>query len=70
MPKKPVEVVRESDSGRNTRFRDTDTGREMSRPEFVKEIREGNYPGYHVRRVNDVPTPVSNPDGKDRNNLG
>ena len=71
MPKKPrVQVTRESDTGRNTRFRDNRTGREMSRPEFVRQIREGNYPDYHVRRIQGVPTPASNPDGKDSNNLG
>jgi hypothetical protein len=35
---KRVSVTRESDSGRNERFRDNSTGREMSRSEFVREI--------------------------------
>jgi len=71
MAKKPrVEVVRESDSGRNTRFRNTQTGQEMTRPQFVKEIQRGTYSDYHVRKINDVPTPAANPDGKKGNNLG
>ncbi len=67
---KRVTVTRESDSGRNQRFRDNSTGREMSRSEFVREIERGKYEHYHVRDVNGVPTPVSNPDRSERNNLG
>lgn len=68
--KRVVEVVKESDSGRNQIFRDTGTGRRMPRPEFVEKIKEGVYPDYHVRKVNGVPTPASNPDGNSKNNLG
>lgn len=67
---KRVTVTRESDSGRNERFRDNSTGREMSRSEFVREIERGNYGNYHVRDINGVPTPVSDPDRSERNNLG
>lgn len=66
---KRISVVSESDSGRNQQFRDNATGREMSRGEFVRQIESGNYPKYHVRVVNDVKTPVSNPDGSANNNL-
>jgi hypothetical protein len=69
MPKR-VTVTRESDSGRNQRFHDNYTGREMSRDEFVRQIRQGNYDNYHVRKINGVPTPVSNPDNSENNNLG
>jgi len=65
---KNVKVVQETPSGRNTKFQDGP--RVISRPEFVKEIKQGEHPDYHVRRVNGVPTPVSNPDGKKGNNLG
>ncbi len=65
-----VRVTRESDSGRNQRFRDTRSGREMSRQEFARKIEAGEYPKYHTRVINGVRTPVSNPDGKERNNLG
>lgn len=72
MPNKKgrVEVTRESDSGRNQRFRDTRTGNEMSRQEFVSRIKRGDYPDYHVRNIDGVDTPASNPDGKESNNLG
>lgn len=65
-----VSVTNETETGRNTGFVDNRTGREMSRPEFVNQIQSGNYPNYHVRDVNGVPTPASNPDGKKGNNLG
>lgn len=65
-----VRVIRESDSGRNQCFRDTRSGREMSRQEFVRKIEAGEYPKYHTRVINGARTPVSNPDGKERNNLG
>ncbi|SER07224.1 hypothetical protein SAMN05421690_100766 [Nitrosomonas sp. Nm51] len=42
----------------------------MTRTKFVKEIEHGNYQNYHVRNINGVKTPVSNPDGRDKNNLG
>jgi hypothetical protein len=42
----------------------------MSRTQFVKEIEKGNYSDYHVRKINGVKTPASNPDGKTGNNLG
>jgi hypothetical protein len=42
----------------------------MTRAQFVNRINEGVYPKYHVRMVNGVPTPVSNPDGSENNNLG
>jgi hypothetical protein len=67
---KTVEVTQESDSGRNQRFYDDRTGRDMSRTEFVQQIRQGNYPDYHVRIINGVATPASNPDNSENNNLG
>ena len=42
----------------------------MSRAEFVRRIKAGEYEDYHVRRINNVDTPVSNPNKKKRNNLG
>ena len=65
-----VRVTRESDSGRNQHFRDTRSGQKMSRQEFVRKIESGEYPRYHTRVINGVRTPVSNPDGKENNNLG
>lgn len=68
MPKR-VRVTQESDTGRNERFHDNRTGRDMSRPEFVRQIESGNYPNYHIREINGVRTPVSNPDSSENNNL-
>ena len=42
----------------------------MSRKEFVKEIKNGSYKNYHVRTINGIETPVSNPDKSALNNLG
>lgn len=70
MTKKPVKVTQETDTGRNTHFKDVTTGVSMTRAQFVNAIEAGKYPNYHVREVNGVKTPVSNPDGKEKNNLG
>ncbi len=69
MPKR-VSVTSEGKSGRNNQFHDNHTGRDMSRTQFVKEIEKGNYQNYHVRVIDGVKTPVSNPDNSERNNLG
>ena len=68
MPKR-VKTTTETDSGRNTRFHDNFTGANMSRTQFVREIKSGNYENYHVREINGLDTPVSNPDSKRNNNL-
>jgi hypothetical protein len=69
LPKK-VDVIEESATGRNVRFRDNITGRVMSRKGFSKAIEAGNYPDYHIRVINGVRTPVSNPDSTTDDNLG
>ena len=66
---KNVTVTRESESGRNQKFHDKRTGADMTRIEFVRKIEQGDYPDYHVREINGVKTPVSNPDKKEGNNL-
>ena len=66
---KTVRTISESDSGRNLKFQDKKTGSTMSRAEFVKKIEQGKYDDYHVRKINGLKTPVSNPDGKEGNNL-
>lgn len=68
MPKR-ITVTKESSTGRNERFHDNFTGADMTRNQFVKQINQGNYQHFHVRNINGVPTPVSNPDGKTDNNL-
>ena len=70
MAGKRIKVINESDTGRNLGFKDTRTGEEMTRAEFVQQIKQGNYSNYHVREVNGVETPVSNPDQSENNNLG
>ena len=69
MANKRVTVTKESQSGRNQKFHDNRTGTDMTRAQFVKEIENGNYPNYHVRRVHGVKTPASNPDDSEDNNL-
>lgn len=65
-----VKVTRESDTGRNERFKDTKSGRYMNREQFVAAIKHGSYDNYHVRRINGVDTPCSNPDNSVTDNLG
>lgn len=70
MNKKPhVIVTKESESGRNLQFQDRLTGNQITRAKFVKEIENGNYNDYHVREINGIKTPVSNPDKNKQNNL-
>lgn len=56
--------------GKNVRFQDQSTKKEMTKKQFVKEIQKGNYEDYHVREINKEKTPVSNPDKTKKNNLG
>lgn len=69
MAYKRVRVTRESESGRNQAFHDNRTGEDMTRARFVRKIEQGSYQNYHVRKINGIKTPVSNPDGKEGNNL-
>ncbi len=69
MPKR-IKVTEENSSGRNQEFHDNFTGADMTRAGLVRAIESGTYPRYHVRVINGVKTPVSNPDGKNTNNLG
>lgn len=69
MARKRISVTRESNTGRNLKFRINSSKRTISRAQLVKKI-EGGMDGYHVRNINGVKTPVSNPDGKTGNNLG
>lgn len=69
MPKR-ISVTSENSTGRNITFHDNYTGANMTRAQFVRQINNGNYENYHVRNINGVATPVSNPDGSSRNNLG
>lgn len=66
---KRITVTKESDSGRNLEFKDNKTGVLMSREEFVEKIEKGEYPDYHIRDINGIKTPISDPDSKECNNL-
>ncbi len=68
MPKR-VKVTQEN-NGRNEMFHDNFKGTDMTRQQFVQHIKDGDYPNYHIRNINGVETPVSNPDSKRNNNLG
>jgi len=70
MAKPRVTVTKESDTGRNLGFQDNITGAEMTRAGFVKQIEQGKFDNYHVREINGVKTPVSNPNGRESDNLG
>lgn len=70
MAGKRLKVTQESETGRNQRFRDTRTSEEMSRSEVVRRIEQGEYKNYHIREINGIKTPASNPDGSEANNLG
>lgn len=66
---KRVKTTRQNSTGRNTHFKDTKSGKYMNRQDFVKAIKAGNYKSYHVRKINGILTPVSNPDKSKNNNL-
>ncbi len=70
MGKPRVTVNTEDPNGRNQTFHDNQTGRNMNREQFVKSINNGRYEDYHVRNINNVDTPCSNPDSSKNNNLG
>ncbi len=66
---KPVIVIGKADSGRNETFFDLIKNEVFSRIEFVSRIKKGQYPGYFVKIVQGVATPVSRPDKRRSNNL-
>ena len=70
MARKRVSVTKESDTGRNQNFHDNFNNKNMTRQNFVRQIEQGSYPNYHVRDINGIATPVSNPDRTKNNNLG
>lgn len=66
---KRIKVIQEDENRRNQIFHDNYTKENMTREEFVKKIENGEYPKYHIRNINGVDTPVSNPDKSKNNNL-
>ena len=70
MTKSPkISVTAESTTGRNLRF-NTPIADNVSRQKLAQEIRAGVHEGYHVRVINGLATPVSNPNGSSKDNLG
>ncbi len=72
MPKK-VSVIEEDKNGRNILFRDNYTKEIMTDKKFVEKIKnnDNNYQDrFHVRVINGIETPCSNPDDSSNNNLG
>lgn len=67
---KRISVTSETKTGRNNTFRDNVTGATMTRAQFVRQIENNVYDNYHVRVINGIKTPVSNPDKSSNNNLG
>jgi hypothetical protein len=67
---KRISVTSETKTGRNNTFRDNVTGTTMTRAQFVRQIENNVYDNYHVRVINGIKTPVSNPDKSSNNNLG
>jgi len=68
-----VKVIKEDENGRNIKFKDTVRGTEMTRSQFVNAIKKNEnayQDNYHIRVINGVATPVSNPNGKTSDNLG
>jgi len=65
-----VKVIDETQSGRNKKFYDPIAKRPMTRADFANRIEKGEYPNYHVRNLNGLRTPASNPNGKAGDNLG
>ncbi|MBE8717579.1 hypothetical protein C4F51_10295 [Cellvibrio sp. KB43] len=69
MARRRISVTSESVTGRNESFHDNFKNLDMTRPQFVKSIKAGEYENYHVRNINGIDTPVSNPDASKNNNL-
>jgi hypothetical protein len=65
-----VNVIKENENGRNIRFKDMGTKKEMTDKGFVRAIKKGDYDNYHIRNINGVDTAVSNPNKNQSDNLG
>ena len=67
---KNVRSIAQNSTGRNITFKDVSSGTKMTISQFVSKIENNKYPDYHVRTINGINTPCSNPDRSERNNLG
>jgi hypothetical protein len=67
---KPIVALTKSESGRNETYYDLLKRTSMTRDELVTLIQEGEYPGYSVKLIRGVATPVSKRDSRRANNIG
>lgn len=65
-----VIVLEESKTGENLTFYDLSKKTTMNKGEFVASIKNGEYPQYEIRNIDDQETPASIRDGIVFNNLG
>lgn len=68
--KQPIIVLQESETGRNELFFDLIKKKILTRNDFVSLIQQQHYPGYTVKEIGGILTPVSQPDNDPENNLG
>lgn len=68
--KKEIKVVQESKSGLNQKFQIKETGEIVNRGDMNRRIKAGEFPDYHVAKINNHNVPRSNPDKSKKNNLG
>ena len=68
MSKNRLKVIDESSTGLNRKFKDTKTGKTLTRGQVADNINK--YDNYHVAKVNGKRVIKSNPDGNKNNNLG
>lgn len=67
---KNVRSITQNSTGRNINFKDVSSGAKMTKSQFVSKIENNKYSDYHIRTINGIKTPCSNPDKSERNNLG
>ncbi|MGV2794518.1 DUF3892 domain-containing protein [Clostridium perfringens] len=67
-PKQPrLEVIQESKTGLNQKFKDNKTGEILTRGQVANRINE--FPDYHIMRTDGRRVIRSNPDRSEKNNL-
>ncbi len=67
---KPIVAISKSKSGRNEVFYDIEKQVVLTREDLVAKIEIGLYPGYSVKIIRGIETPVSKRDGRITNNIG
>lgn len=70
IPKNFVIKIKENKTGANIEFLDIHKKIVLSKEDFIKAIKEGNYPNYSYKTVDGVEIPISKRDRFKFNNLG